>query len=165
MISQADRVKKLHISVSLHYLECIQFRVCMPPFKYVFTFFSLFLYGFKINENTAGNHETYNTDRDFERVLEHFLDNNCTLPPTVAFRNSAVRIINIQSFTGTLYEWSHIKFMLAHFPRLRHLEVTTIKEMDEAQSRTYALLISSFPMLSAYVDVVMGYMKFRICRM
>ncbi|KAK1368000.1 hypothetical protein POM88_034092 [Heracleum sosnowskyi] len=89
-----------------------------------------------INENTSGN-----IDSDFERVLEHF-----------------------SGFTGTLYEMSHIMFMLAHFPRLRHLEVTPIKEMDEAQSGAYADLISDFPMLSASVEIVMGSEEHFICK-
>ncbi|KAK1367981.1 hypothetical protein POM88_034073 [Heracleum sosnowskyi] len=87
-----------------------------------------------------------------------------SLPPTVAFRNSAVHIINIQGFTGKLYEMSHIKFMMAHFPRLRHLEVTLIREMDEAQSGAYADLISDFPMLSASVEIVMGSEEHFICK-
>lgn len=118
------------------------------------------LCGFQINENTAETHETYKTDRDLVRVLE-----NCyRFPPTVALRNSAVRIINIQSFTGAFYELSHIRFMLENFPRLELLEVTPIKEMDEDQTRACAELISRFPVLSTDVDIALGSVKFKICK-
>lgn len=127
--------------------------------------FFFVLYCVQINENTAGSHEIYNTDGNFERVLEHFMVDSYRSPRIVALSNSVVGKINIQSFTGTVYELSHIKFMLAHFPRLRHLEVTPMKEMDRVQSSSFALLISSFPVLSTDVDVVVGFMKFKICRM
>ena len=52
--------------------------------------------------------------------------------------------------------------MLAHFRLLRLFKVTPIKDIDEDQSRAYAKLISSYPRVSADVDILMGSEEFNL---
>ena len=54
--------------------------------------------------------------------------------------------------------------MLAHFRLLRLFKVTPIKDIDvdEDQSRAYAELISSYPRVSADVDILMGSEEFNL---
>ncbi|KAL1834501.1 hypothetical protein ACET3Z_004152 [Daucus carota] len=120
-----------------------------------------------INQNSAGDHGIY-TDRNFESVLANFSDDEYVKQPKNALsnnsslRNSTIRVVKILGFTGTIYELCHIKFMLAHFRLLRLFKVTPIKDTDEDQSRAYAKLISSYPRVSADVDILMGSEEFNL---